>query len=182
MPTSIARLLLVADRDPGELFQDLDDRRAAARAVGSLEDYPPLWSRPARHWGITTGGAESSSQPNKWTALTAPREAVTGLTPNEGQTMTKLALIVAAMTIAVSASAAGIDSRTVTCADLQALIAARGFIFISQATFGDFVVSNGSYCQGGGVSAFLQTRTVATSDRPECVVKYCVGRTTGSAN
>jgi len=100
--------------------------------------------------------------------------------------MTKLALIGAVMTIAVSASAsasaAGIDSRALTCTDLQALIAARGFVFISQATFGDFVVSDGSYCQGGGIGTFLQTRTVATSDRPECVVRYCVSRTTGGGN
>ena len=97
--------------------------------------------------------------------------------------MKQLALIImAAMGLISSASAAGIDSRTVTCDELQSLIAARGFIFISQATFGDFVVANSSYCQGQGVGTFLQTRTVATSDRPECIVYYCVGRPTGSAN
>jgi hypothetical protein len=96
--------------------------------------------------------------------------------------MRKLALIVAAIVFGSSAFAAGIDSRSYTCGDLQALIVARGFVFISQATFGDFVVSNISYCQGQGIGAFLQTRTVATSDRAECVVYYCVGRTTGSAN
>ena len=98
--------------------------------------------------------------------------------------MRKLLLLVMVVCgTASAASAAGIDSRTMTCADLQGLIAARGFVFISQATFGDFVVSNSSYCQGQGLGTFLQTRTVATSDNPQCVVYYCVGRSaSGSAN
>lgn len=97
--------------------------------------------------------------------------------------MKKLALIVAAMALSQSALAAGIDSRTISCAELQGLIAARGFIFISQPVFGDFVVSNGSYCQGGGIGTFLQTRSVPTTDNPQCLVKYCVGKTSsGSAN
>lgn len=98
--------------------------------------------------------------------------------------MKQLALIlVAALGFAGAASAAGVDSQTMTCANLQGLIAARGFVFISQATFGDFVVSDPSYCQGQGIGTFLQTRTVATSDNPQCVVRYCVGRSSsGSAN
>jgi hypothetical protein len=96
--------------------------------------------------------------------------------------MKKLALTIAAIGFGSSAFAAGVDSRTMSCAELQTLIARQGFVFISQATFGDFVVSNSSYCQGQGVGTFLQTRTVATTDNPQCVVYYCVGRTTGSAN
>jgi hypothetical protein len=71
------------------------------------------------------------------------------------------------------AFANGIDSRTLTCAALQSLIQAQGFVFISQATFGDFVVADASYCAAGAIT---QQRTVATSDRPECPVNYCVGR------
>jgi hypothetical protein len=77
-----------------------------------------------------------------------------------------------------AACAAGIDSRAYTCADLQSLIAARGFVFISQATFGDFVVADVSRCPGQGV---LQLRSVATSDRPECLVNYCVARSMGAS-
>jgi hypothetical protein len=85
--------------------------------------------------------------------------------------------LAAALAFGSPAFAAGIDSRTYTCAGLQSLIAAQGFVFISQATFGDFVVANVSYCQGGGV---LELRTVATSDRAECPVNYCVSRNMGS--
>ena len=90
--------------------------------------------------------------------------------------MKKLLLAIVATAIASTANAAGVDSRTMNCGNLQALIAQRGFVFISQATFGDFVVSNPWYCQGQGVGTALQTRTVATSDNPQCVVKYCVDR------
>src|SRR5579863_1500205 len=92
--------------------------------------------------------------------------------------MTRLAYILGAVALSSSALAAGIDSRTYTCAGLQSLIAAQRFVFISQATFGDFVVANVSYCQGGG--SVLQLRTVATSDLPECPVNYCVSRSMGS--
>ena len=86
--------------------------------------------------------------------------------------MKRLALIAtAAMALSASASAAGIDSRTVTCANLQSLIATQGFVFISQP-FGDFVVSGGYYCNGGQV---LQLRSVPTTDVPSCPVNYCVG-------
>jgi hypothetical protein len=80
--------------------------------------------------------------------------------------------IVAALALTTSAWAAGIDSRSYTCDALHALVAARGFIFISQATFGDFVVANQSYCSGG---SHVQWRSVATADDPECVINYCVG-------
>ena len=85
------------------------------------------------------------------------------------------------MALSSSTLAAGIDSRTYTCADLHGLIAAKGFVFISQATFEDFVVANASYCAGGG-AAVLQLRSVATADRPECLVNYCVPRNVGTNN
>jgi hypothetical protein len=87
-----------------------------------------------------------------------------------------LALIFSAVAACAPAAAAGVDSRAYTCAGLQSLIAAQGFVFISQATFGDFVVANRSYCSGGDV---LERRSVATSDNPECLVNYCVSRSFG---
>jgi hypothetical protein len=82
-----------------------------------------------------------------------------------------LILILGVMALSSSAFAAGIDSRTYTCADLQTVITARGFVFISQPAFGDFVVANSYYC-GGGESR-VQLRSVPTIDRPECPVNYC---------
>jgi hypothetical protein len=73
----------------------------------------------------------------------------------------------------------GIDSRAYTCGDLHALIAKQGFVFISQATFGDFVVAEVSFCAG---NSELQTRWVATRDQPECPVNYCVGRSFTPSN
>lgn len=70
------------------------------------------------------------------------------------------------------AYAAGIDPRTYSCANLHGLIAAQGFVFISQPVFGDFVVASGYYCGGGQA---LQLRSVPTSDNPQCPVNYCVG-------
>ncbi len=87
--------------------------------------------------------------------------------------MKSVVLLIAAMTFSGAAVAAGIDSRGYTCAGLQALIAARGFVFIAQPAFGDFVVSNPSYCGGGEV---VQLRSVPTADAPECPVYYCVSR------
>jgi hypothetical protein len=89
-----------------------------------------------------------------------------------------LALLLSAGVLNSPAFAAGIDSRTYTCAGLQALIAARGFVFVSAATFGDFVVANVSYCSGQGR---IQLRSVATTDNPECVVNYCVGASGGGS-
>jgi hypothetical protein len=87
----------------------------------------------------------------------------------------RLALILGAVTLGTAAFAAGIDSRSYTCAALQSMIAAKGFVFVSQPAFGDFVVANISYCSGGG-AAVLQLRSVATADRPECLVNYCIER------
>ena len=71
------------------------------------------------------------------------------------------------------ALAAGIDSRTYTCANLQSLIATQGFVFISQPVFGDFVVASAYYCGSGQM---VQLRSVPTLDNPQCLVNYCVGR------
>jgi len=91
--------------------------------------------------------------------------------------MRRFAFIAALMGFICSpAFAAGIDSRAYTCAGLHALIAANGFVFISSPAFGDFVVANAYYCGGGeGVTS----RSVPTSDAPECAVKYCVSRSNG---
>ena len=70
----------------------------------------------------------------------------------------------------IPAYAAGIDSRAYTCSELHFLIAAQRFVFISQATFGDFVVASAYYCGGGEV---VEDRSVATRDLPECPVNYC---------
>jgi hypothetical protein len=78
------------------------------------------------------------------------------------------------MTFGFSAFAAGIDSRTYTCAALQGQIAAQGFVFINNANFRDFVVANASYC-GGGSSVQVQRRSVPTTDIAECLVNYCGG-------
>jgi hypothetical protein len=102
------------------------------------------------------------------------------MTPTRSQSLIKnLAFIVGVMTLSSSASAAGIDSRAFTCSDLHSLIAAQGFVFISQATFGDFVVANASYCGGGDRIA---SRSVATRDQPECLVNYCAAYTSGEGN
>ena len=96
--------------------------------------------------------------------------------PRRGRT-TMLALAVAAMIPSLPALANGIDSRVVTCEGLHALIAQHGFVFISQATFGDFVVADRGFCVDADI---LELRSVATSDAPECPVNYCVSRSTTS--
>ena len=85
--------------------------------------------------------------------------------------MRKLAFILAATAFGASAAAAGIDSQVYRCADLHALIAARGFVFISQPVFGDFVVAGPYFCSGGDI---MRPRSVPTADNPECLVNYCV--------
>ena len=82
-------------------------------------------------------------------------------------------IVVAAIAVSSSASAAGVDSRAYTCDALHALVAANRFVFINYPSFMDFVVANGSYCSGGEV---IQLRNVPTSDNPECLVNYCRGR------
>ena len=87
---------------------------------------------------------------------------------------TRLLLPIAgAVLLSHAALANGVDSRAYTCGGLQALIAHQGFVFISQATFGDFVVAHRGYCVDGDI---LEIRTVPTSDTAECPVNYCVSR------
>jgi hypothetical protein len=69
-----------------------------------------------------------------------------------------------------SAFAAGIDARSYSCAGLHAMVAARGFVYIDSPRFQDFVVAGPQYCSGG---ERLEPRSVATSDNPQCVVRYC---------
>ena len=89
------------------------------------------------------------------------------------RSMTRAILIlVGSAVLSASASAAGIDSRTYTCANLQHLVAAQGFVFISQPVFGDFVVAGPYFCGSGQVA---QLRSVPTLDNPQCLVNYCVG-------
>jgi hypothetical protein len=88
-----------------------------------------------------------------------------------GRPLKWLALILGATAFGYSAIAAGIASHSYTCADLHRLIAAKGFVFISSPDFGDFVVADLSFCGSGG---HLQLRGVATIDRAECLVNYCL--------
>ncbi|MFI4948338.1 MAG: hypothetical protein ACHQC9_06020 [Alphaproteobacteria bacterium] len=81
------------------------------------------------------------------------------------------ALFFTLATLGSPAIAAGIASHTYTCAALQSLITAHGFVFISAPDFGDFVVADVSYCGGG---ERIEVRSVATSDRAECPVNYCL--------
>jgi hypothetical protein len=84
----------------------------------------------------------------------------------------RLALTLCAMALSSSTLAAGIDSRTDTCAALHSLVTAQRFVFINNPNFEDFVVADVSYCGGGG-SAQIQVRSVPTTDNPECLVNYC---------
>ncbi len=106
--------------------------------------------------------------------------ATTAIT--RGTPLKRIALILGAMALSSPAVAAGIDSRNYTCPELQRLILSNRFIFINNPNFEDFVVSNVSYCSGGGISGILQVRTVPTKDLPECPVNYCLPArgTTGS--
>jgi hypothetical protein len=68
--------------------------------------------------------------------------------------------------------AAGVDPRAYTCDELHSVIATRGYVFLSQPAFGDFVVASVSDCPGGAV---IQLRSVPTRDNPECIINYCRG-------
>lgn len=93
--------------------------------------------------------------------------------------MKNVALIAAILLGAAPAGAAGIDSRAYSCAALHSLIAANGFVFISQPAFGDFAVASGYFCGGGDK---LQVRSVPTADTPECPINYCNAYTSGKDN
>ncbi len=96
--------------------------------------------------------------------------------------MKSVAVLLAAMILSSSAFAAGIDSRAYSCADLRALIATHGFVFIGNPDFQDFVVADVSYCPGGAYNSYIQLRSVATRDNPECLVNYCISPARGGAN
>ena len=92
----------------------------------------------------------------------------------------KKALLIGSMLLAAApAGAAGIDSRIYTCTALHALIAANGFVFISQPAFGDFAVSSAYFCGGGDR---IQSRSVPTSDTPDCPINYCEAYTSSFDN
>jgi hypothetical protein len=101
--------------------------------------------------------------------------------PRNGEIM--LARLILALGVALApvipADAAGIDSRAYTCSDLHSLIAAYRFVFISAATFGDFVVAGPYYCGGGEI---FEVRSVATRDLAECPVNYCRAYTSSEQN
>jgi hypothetical protein len=89
------------------------------------------------------------------------------------------ALVTGILLAAAPAGAAGIDSRIYTCTALHALITTNGFVFISQPVFGDFAVSSAYFCGGGDK---IQTRSVPTSDTPDCPINYCEAYTSGKDN
>jgi hypothetical protein len=93
----------------------------------------------------------------------------------------RLVLILGTVCFSASTFAAGIDSRSYTCANLQALITAQRFVFINNPDFLDFVVADVYYC--GGPAPLLQLRNLPTLDRPECPVNYCIrAHTNGGGN
>ncbi|HVH75471.1 MAG TPA: hypothetical protein VM755_11225 [Stellaceae bacterium] len=85
--------------------------------------------------------------------------------------MKNAAYLLAAMALGSPAFAAGINSHAYSCADLHALIATNGFVFIGNPDFQDFVVADASVC---GHQNVVQWRSVATIDRADCVVNYCI--------
>lgn len=84
-----------------------------------------------------------------------------------------LAFLLYITTLSSAAKAAGIDSHIYTCEGLRSLISEHGFVFISQATFGDFAVASASFCSGG---RFLALRSVETRNNPECLMNHCTSR------
>jgi hypothetical protein len=89
--------------------------------------------------------------------------------------MKKLVISATALVFGLPAFAAGIDSHAYTCGELHALIAARGFVYIG-IPFQGFVVSGADVCSG---DERLESRSVATSDNPQCTVPYCETRPGG---
>jgi hypothetical protein len=92
--------------------------------------------------------------------------------------MKRLVTIVVFMAFGSSAFAAGVDPRAYTCGGLQALIAARGFVYIG-IPFQGFVVSGANFCGG---NERLEPRNISTSDNPQCTVPYCEYRPTQEGN
>ena len=89
--------------------------------------------------------------------------------------MKKIVIAATVLVFGLPAFAAGINSRTYTCGELQALIAARGFVYIG-IPFQGFAVSGADVCSG---DERLEARSVATSDNPQCAVPYCETRPGG---
>jgi hypothetical protein len=86
--------------------------------------------------------------------------------------MKKIVIIAAVLAFGSSAFAAGIDPRVYTCGGLQALIAAKGFVYIG-IPFQSYAVAGAGFCSG---DERLESRAVITSDNPECAVPYCEAR------
>jgi hypothetical protein len=88
--------------------------------------------------------------------------------------MKKFVIAAAVAALGSSAFAAGIDSRAYTCGGLHALIAQRGFVYIG-IPFQGFAVSGANFCSS---NERLESRSVATSDSPQCPVPFCEDRPT----
>jgi hypothetical protein len=88
--------------------------------------------------------------------------------------MKTFVIVAALLAFGSSAFAAGIDSRAYTCGGLHDLIAARGFIYIG-IPFQGFAVAGANFCAG---NERLESRSVATSDNPQCTIPYCEYRPT----
>jgi hypothetical protein len=83
----------------------------------------------------------------------------------------RTALVVAVLASAISLAYARPDARTMTCSQLQALLAQQGAATITtgQNTY-DRYVSGGAACIGTEVA---RAAYVATSDTPQCQVYQC---------
>ncbi len=83
-------------------------------------------------------------------------------------------LLMAAFVQPADAQSGRPDSRSMTCEQVQSMIAQRGAVVLStgQYTF-DRYVSNRNSCQRSEV---LKTDYVPTKDAKRCAVRRCVGR------
>jgi hypothetical protein len=86
--------------------------------------------------------------------------------------MKKFVIAAAVAALGSSAFAAGIDSRAYSCSGLHGLITQRGFVYIG-IPFQGFAVSGANFCSG---SERLGSRSVATTDNPQCPVPFCEDR------
>ena len=86
--------------------------------------------------------------------------------------MQKLVIAAAVLAFGSSAFAAGIDSRAYTCGGLNSQIVQQGFVYIG-VPFQGFAVASAYFCSG---SERLESRSVATSDNPQCIIPYCEDR------
>ncbi len=86
--------------------------------------------------------------------------------------MKKLILMAVVMAWSSAAFAQATDARLYTCGGLQSIITARGFVYLG-VPFQGFAVASANSCSGG---ERLESRSVATSDTPACMVRYCETR------